>query len=179
MKRLFLLLTMALGATAAAPPVIRQEWDGARANNRSGFAERIIASHNAERTRLRLPTLTWNRDLADQADRYARGLARTGSFQHSSSVERPGQGENLWRGTQGAYSIEEMMGHFIDERRDFRPGVFPAVASRGNWSAVSHYTQIIWPTTREVGCAMASRGGTDWLVCRYAPMGNIVGQRVG
>jgi hypothetical protein len=37
---------------------------------------------------------------------------------------------------------------------------------------VAHYTQIVWPTTTEVGCALASSATTDYFVCRYAPTGN-------
>ena len=37
---------------------------------------------------------------------------------------------------------------------------------------MAHYTQIVWPTTTEVGCALASSATTDYFVCRYAPTGN-------
>jgi hypothetical protein len=44
---------------------------------------------------------------------------------------------------------------------------------------VGHYTQLIWPTTREVGCAVAKGQGNDVLVCRYAPAGNVLGEKIG
>ena len=54
----------------------------------------------------------------------------------------------------------------------FRPGAFPDNSATGDWHAVAHYTQIVWPTTTEVGCALASSATTDYFVCRYAPTGN-------
>lgn len=78
-------------------------------------------------------------------------------------------------GTRAAYSYAEMIGSLIDERRHFRPGVFPQVSRTGDWSHVAHYTQIIWPTSRRVGCATASNRANDYLVCRYLPAGNVVG----
>jgi len=60
----------------------------------------------------------------------------------------------------------------VDEARLFRPGAFPNNSVTGDWHAVAHYTQIVWPTTTEVGCALASSATTDYFVCRYAPTGN-------
>ncbi|WP_260921796.1 CAP domain-containing protein [Novosphingobium sp. 9] len=173
---------ISLLAAACAGPGARREiepWYGAPTDNRTDFAARLLRAHNTERARQGLAPLVWNPVLADHAQRYAQQLASANRFEHSANAARPGEGENLWKGTAGAYTLEEMMGHFIDEKRDFRPGVFPRVARDGQWEEVAHYTQMIWPDTTEVGCALVSRGGTDWLVCRYAPLGNIVGERVG
>jgi uncharacterized protein YkwD len=145
----------------------------------AGEAARMLAAHNVERARRGVPPLRWSPMLAAYAAIYARDLAQRGAFEHSADASRPGQGENLWEGTAGAWNSEQMIGDFIAERAAFRPGVFPQVAAQGDWSAVGHYTQVIWPTTREVGCAVARRGGLDWLVCRYAPAGNVYGSRVG
>ena len=38
--------------------------------------------------------------------------------------------------------------------------------------------QLIWRGTQKVGCAVAPGGGQDWLVCRYWPAGNTMGQKV-
>jgi hypothetical protein len=82
-------------------------------------------------------------------------------------------------GTRGAFSVETMVNQWASERRMFRPGIFPSVSSTGNWEQVGHYTQIVWPTTTRVGCALASTARTDYLVCRYSPAGNVNGRSVG
>jgi hypothetical protein len=82
-------------------------------------------------------------------------------------------------GTHGAFSVETMVGGWASERRFFAPGIFPSVSRTGNWEDVGHYTQLIWPTTTRVGCALASTPRIDYLVCRYAGAGNIDGRPVG
>jgi len=120
--------------------------------------------------------VVWDQRLAHDAAVYARQLASSGRFQHDPQYgRRIRQGENLWMGTRGAYSYAEMIRLLIAERRDFRPGRFPNVSRTGQWSHVAHYTQIVWPTTRAVGCATASNRASDYLVCRYTPAGNVVG----
>lgn len=79
-------------------------------------------------------------------------------------------------GTRSAYSYEEMMTPLVDEVRFFRPGLFPSVSDTGDWTDVGHYTQIVWPSTTHVGCAVASNETDDFLVCRYLPAGNMVGE---
>jgi hypothetical protein len=77
------------------------------------------------------------------------------------------------------WSPEQMVGSFLSERGAFRPGRFPDVSDTGDWSDVGHYTQVIWPETRDVGCALAEAGRQEVMVCRYWPAGNVDGQRVG
>ena len=109
---------------------------------------------------------------------YAAQLAATRSFQHSNRRARPGIGENLWMGTRGYFSYESMVGTWASEGRYFRPGIFPAVSRSGSWEDVGHFTQMVWPTTTRVGCAVASNASTDYLVCRYSPAGNVDGRPV-
>ncbi len=70
-----------------------------------------------------------------------------------------------------------MIGHWVAERRDFVDRPTPAFSRTGRWEDVAHYTQIVWRNTQRIGCAMASTATDDYLVCRYSPAGNVVGQR--
>ena len=57
-------------------------------------------------------------------------------------------------------------------------GIFPAVSTSGNWTDVGHYTQMIWKGTSRLGCAVHKGRHWDFLICRYSPPGNVVGQRI-
>jgi hypothetical protein len=142
----------------------------------SQFPGRILAAHNVVRAQAGAPGLVWDSGLGTEAAKYALVLAVTNVFQHSDRRARVGTGENLWMGTRGAYSVETMVGHWASERRYFVPGTFPNNSRSGNWADIGHYTQMIWPTTTRVGCALASNATTDYLVCRYSPAGNIDGR---
>jgi hypothetical protein len=147
-------------------------------DNRSNFAQRLLAAHNAARAEKGRAPLAWSPTLAAAAVPWARTVAGDGRLRHSDKAGRPGQGENIWMGTAAFYSLEHMMARFVDEKRDFRPGVFPDISDTGKWQDVAHYTQIVWPETREVGCALETARGRDALVCRYSPPGNVNGQRI-
>lgn len=140
------------------------------------FRNAMLDVHNRARLEYGVAPLAWNQRLAADAGHYARLLARTGRFAHDPQTKRkPRQGENLWMGTRYAFRYEKMVDLMVDERAQFRSGVFPDVSRTGRWWEVAHYTQLIWPTTRQFGCAMATNRSDDFLVCRYLPAGNFVG----
>jgi hypothetical protein len=150
----------------------------ARASFASQFPARVLAAHNIARAQAGVSGLLWDPALVSGAAAYAQQMATTGVFQHSNRRARPGTGENLWMGTRGAFSLETMVGNWASEKRQFVPGIFPNNSRSGNWMDVGHYTQMIWPTTTRVGCALASNRTTDYFVCRYSPAGNIDGRPV-
>lgn len=156
-----LLFALALPAQAQAP---------------GSMDARLLSAHNQERSRLGIAPLRWSPVLAAQAAVWAKDLAARGAFEHAR--ERFGAGENLWMGTSGYYPPEVMIGAFIKEKQYFRSGKFPAVSTTGRWQDVGHYTQLIWPGTTQLGCAVAIGRGNDVLVCRYYPAGNMFGAQV-
>ena len=81
------------------------------------------------------------------------------------------------QGTRGAYRYSEMVDAWVAEKRYFKNGVTPDFSTTGNYEDVAHYTQIIWRGSTAVGCALASSASDDYLVCRYSPPGNVVGQK--
>ena len=136
------------------------------------------AAHNDARTAVGLAPLAWSDRLAADADGWAEHLAANDLYDHASPDQRRGQGENLWRGPRDQWSAWETIGFFVAEKRDFHFGTFPEISRTGQWRDVGHYAQVIWPETREVGCAIARTPRDEVLVCRYWPAGNVWGQRI-
>jgi Cysteine-rich secretory protein family len=156
-------------AVASAPPpaAAKSEVSG------PSFEARLLEAHNLERTRMGQAPLTWSSKLTADALVWAQHLAQTATFEHAD--EKPGeepQGENLWMGTKNAYSPEAMVGAWIEERAMFTRGAFPKISTTGNWIDVGHYSQLIWYSTTQLGCAHVPNRADDYLVCRYFPSGN-------
>src|SRR5512134_3570328 len=98
---------LALTVTAATPAQTAGYW--AMTDARSA---RLLAAHNRERARVGVAPLRWDPTLAEAAASYGPTLERTGGLRHSPRVARAGQLENLWMGTRGAYSPEQMVGNW-------------------------------------------------------------------
>lgn len=131
----------------------------------------VYRLHNAARAEVGAAPLLWDRSLALGAAAYSQTMAQTGQFVHSPRTERRYVRENLASVPHG-WSTSQAIGRWTAEKRFFTPGVFPNVSRTGDWSAVAHYTQMIWPTTNRLGCSLSYGRGYDWLVCRYSPPGN-------
>lgn len=168
-----LILPALIAITAGASPSLPVE--PLRPLLLPALEQRLLDSHNAERARAGVRPLSWDPALATAAASYGPALAALGRLAHSPRGTRPGQRENLWMGSRGAYSPEQMVGLWVKERELLRPGVYPTVSATGRWEDVSHYTQMVWPTTTRVGCAVHATPTTEYLICRYSPPGNIDG----
>jgi len=141
------------------------------------LAARLLAAQNRERAMVGHAPLVWDPALAASAASYGPTLARLRRLVHSPRQTRPGQRENLAMAYHGTLSPEQLVAMWSAEKRYLRPGLFPAVSSSGNWLDVAHYTQMVWPTTTHVGCALY-QADWDYLICRYSPPGNIDGRPV-
>lgn len=144
----------------------------------SSLAARILAVHNRERAAVGSPPLAWDPALASAAASYGPALAALGRLAHSPRESRPGQRENLAMGSVGHYGIEDLVGFWVEEKAHFLPGTFPNVSRTGEWKDVAHYTQMIWRSTTNVGCAIYLSAGRNYLICRYTPPGNADGRIV-
>ena len=130
-------------------------------------------AHNRERAAVGAPPLQWDQTLADHAASYGPVLASLGHLVHSPREGRPGERENLAMAWHGTMSPEELVGMWSRERQLLEPGsyFFPGASRTGNWEDIAHYSQMVWPTTTHVGCAIYS-ADWDYLICRYSPPGN-------
>jgi pathogenesis-related protein 1 len=128
----------------------------------------MLDAHNAVRARVGVAPLIWSPQLAVAAQEWANHLLTTGAFAH-----RPANryGENLYTISGGAASPAQVVAAWASEARGYEPN--------GNtcYGVCGHYTQIVWRTTRAVGCAAASNGHREVWVCEYDPPGNVIGNR--
>lgn len=150
---------------------------------RKAFRETILARHNEYRARHGVPPLKWSDSIAKYAASRAKTRAQQDGLSAGHSGLAPGYGENLyWGGSSGAGSAvpaatdaaERATKSWYDEIKDYdykNPTFSPKVG---------HFTQMIWKNTTEVGCAVFSLKGSQWLetyvACEYQPPGNVMGQ---
>lgn len=181
MMKAALALLLALAACAPAGPArVTIPRDAGPDAPRGAALLRTAALdvHNRARAAVGVAPLVWDDTLAAHAAAYARVLAETGVMRHADQPQGGAhEGENLFSGTAGAYRYDEMVALWVDERRQFVNRPTPDFSTTGRWQDVAHYTQIVWRGTARVGCALATGQRDDFLVCRYAPAGNVVGQK--
>ena len=139
----------------------------------------ILNTHNQERANVQVPALSWSNSLAADAQQYADHLVSLGLSPDDIAphAQGTGQGENLAWGPSNSFTTDELAQGWYAEKSNFQPG---HIMSQGDFAPgvpmIGHYTQIVWKDTTEVGCAEASSDSTEYLVCRYSPPGNYLGQ---
>lgn len=139
----------------------------------------FLSLHNEVRTDLDLPSLTWSPDLAAKAQSWADTLADEHSCELIHSNEP--YGENLF----SLWSSDGSVRGTPEDAMDWWAGEVKYYDYNSNTceagEVCGHYTQIVWETTTEVGCAIATCSDqeevTDLFVCKYSPQGNITGKR--
>jgi len=148
----------------------------AQATPQISFSQEILDAHNRYRRAAGVPPLVWSVGLAHSAQRWADALNSNLEFRHDPRNHT--QGENIFMGTSGMFSLTDMVDAWGQERQNFRDGTFPNVSTTGKWFEVGHYSQMVWRTTTSVGCAgIDGNDGYYRFVCRYSPPGNVVGEK--
>ncbi|KAL6305786.1 CAP domain-containing protein [Sparassis latifolia] len=129
-----------------------------------------LSLHNSYRAEYGAAPLTWSTDLQASAESWAQGC----QFRHSDGALGP-VGENLAAGT-GSFSPLAAVNLFISDASQYDP-LNPTF---------SHFTQVVWKSTTQLGCAVASCdsifdpsfGQATYHVCLYNPVGNVVGEEL-
>ena len=142
-------------------------------------ADEIVRAHNVWRRRAGARSLRWAADLAAQAQTRARQLASQGCIIEHGLLPDD-EGENLYRagpirasGRQDEMlivSATQVVDAWGAESADYSPASDSCAPTR----QCGHSTQIVGPSTEEVGCGMSvcPTLGQVW-VCRYRPKGNV------
>lgn len=135
-----------------------------------GMAYQFLAPQNAARASLGLPPLAWDERVASYARWYAQSRRGDCALVHSSGP----YGENLFWGSGTGWAPAQAVAAWVSERP--RYDYWSNSCSGG---MCGHYTQIMWRSTRRVGCAMVTcyNGRGTFITCNYDPPGNYVGVR--
>ena len=134
--------------------------------------------HNQARIVVGAKPLEWSNALEKQALNYARYLARKNKFRHSKT----NQGENLYKAwtsgkTYKHYNnpLYDASAAWYEEKKHYRYS--KTRRFRLSTKMIGHYTQMVWGKTKQVGIASAkSNDGTIYVVARYSPAGNYIGE---
>ncbi len=129
-----------------------------------------LNAHNKWRKEVGSPPLTWNKSFQEDAEWYAAKLAKTGKMEHSDTD----LGENLFWFSEKVCEPEMAVNAWASEKEYYRPGT---KINNSNYQKFGHYTQMIWYNTTEVGCGAAQSKHGTFVVCRYNPHGNIIGEK--
>ncbi len=143
----------------------------ARADQQPAWFAGMLEAHNAARRAVGVPPLRWSAAVAAVAQRWADRLGSAGCPMRHSGTED--YGENLaWAASQ-QLSPAEVVGLWVAEASAYHP----ASGACTPGAVCGHYTQIVWRSTRVVGCGYAPCGNSEVWVCNYDPPGNYQGER--
>jgi pathogenesis-related protein 1 len=128
----------------------------------------MLEAHNRVRSAVRVSPLTWSSELAATAQSWADQLLAEHRLRHHAS---PRYGENLYLISGASATPNDVVSAWASEAHEYDD------ATNSCHSRCGHYTQIVWRSTRQVGCARARSPSMEIWVCEYSPPGNYVGQR--
>ncbi len=128
----------------------------------------MLAAHNAVRARVGVPPLKWSAQLSAQAQDWANNLLATGRFSHRPKSR---YGENIFEIQGASASPEQVVEAWSAESLDYD------YRTNKCRNVCGHYTQLVWSTTKAVGCAAARSARREIWVCNYDPPGNYIGKR--
>ena len=142
---------------------------GARpAKDRSALAREMLVAHNTLRWRFKVRPLEWSDKLAGVAQEWADKLLAGKDIHH-----RPNSpyGENIFESRGGKIVAADVVNDWASESRDY------IYRTNRCLDVCGHYTQLIWRSTKRVGCAVAHSTDREVWVCEYDPPGNVEGER--
>ena len=138
-------------------------------NATAAFIDGFLVPHNGARNAVGVGPLQWDRKLANYARNYARQRRGDCLLQHSDSPF----GENIFWGSGNGWTPSQAVAAWIDEKKwfDYAKNICTG-------PDCTHYTQVVWRTTTNVGCAkIKCNSGDTFITCNYYPPGNYIAAR--
>ncbi|KAM7267733.1 hypothetical protein ACFE04_009899 [Oxalis oulophora] len=118
-----------------------------------------------------MPPLVWDKKLETYAQQYANKRKYDCKLVHSNGP----YGENIFWGSGIGWKPSQAVAAWVGERIYYNHGLNLCVGGED----CGHYTQVVWKSTRRVGCAMVNclSGRGVFMTCNYQPPGNYVGEK--
>jgi pathogenesis-related protein 1 len=168
-----LLSFLSLSLLPAAEAFTPHHTSTAHALSRRGSPPQInsfLFAHNSIRKVHGAPDLKWSTDLAAKAEKWADNC----KFERTEGVLSETPYGELHTAATGIFPISTAIAQFAADAVDYNP----------DKPTYNHWTQIVWKSTTEVGCARSqcnnlfgrSTGLATYYVCLYNPAGNVIGQ---
>jgi pathogenesis-related protein 1 len=149
-----------------------------------GDKRELLDIHNRAREEVGVKNIFYSASLEKRAQEYADKLALSGKFEHDPTNKtndlKTSVGENLYASTDPNVTFKEAALAWEGEKSYYHYGKIDEDGTCDKNKKCGHYTQMIWKYTTKVGCAKAryikgSYSGGAVIVCKYQPVGNIVG----
>ena len=144
----------------------------------------IVDLHNALRARegaANMELMSWNDFLASLAEQWAaRCVWEHGQPSLGDNPPYTSIGQNLYATTGNTINLTAAQMNWYEEKYDYNYDTLECAAGK----PCGHYTQVVWATSRHVGCAVHNceplTGAFSqglYFVCNYGPAGNLVGAK--
>ncbi len=148
--------------------------------------ESMLVLHNDARRDVGIMhDLIWSDRIALDAQSYANTLANSGAFEHDpknhEGYDNGVYGENLYAAYPSKPSLSTATKAWVDEKQYYAYGLIGDESTCEENQLCGHYTQIIWESTSEVGCAISKYTTGSYkdgyvVVCKYQTPGNYIGE---
>ncbi|MDQ7016291.1 MAG: CAP domain-containing protein [Gammaproteobacteria bacterium] len=150
-------------------------------------AEQMVNAHNRWRAQVNVPPLTWSNQLQQQAQTWANRLKERNQCQMQHSPADGKTGENLFWASPVTHTYSNRPTQLTLQETDSNKVVDAWGSEVKDYDYSSnrciageqcgHYTQMVWKSSTEVGCAKAICDDLSQVwVCNYAPAGNWRGE---
>lgn len=165
MKTITLIFLIAVATVIAAAQTTGDKTCSAANGLTANEITELLTAQNTIRAAAGLKPFAWNCELAALAQEWA----NKGVFAHRDEAQ---YGENLFVSSNGATRAVASIERWFAEKEFWNADAATCQAGK----VCTHYTQIVWGTTTEVGCGINRSGSVKWkllLVCNYNPPGNV------
>ncbi|MCJ1445618.1 MAG: hypothetical protein MMC23_006123 [Stictis urceolatum] len=155
-------LTSAQPSSAASSDALATGWVDMN-NDTQKFADIAVYHHNVHRFNHSAPAMFWNETLFDVP-----GSSGTGMNIAMGTYSSPADLPNLSAMISGMWYNSEFL-NFPQY------GVNDLNVNDKSFDGWGHFSQVVWPSSVQLGCGMTDCGGFWFGACLYSPPGNIIG----